>query len=122
MPRLLAPGDSLPARAQPDTRRLRTVPASGLGNCQGLRGGIKQMKPIQYEDSAKHFHKPGTERLTAYEFACGYVQHAERGMQHDPENLAPTAGVSLTLWKEHGTFHVRAHDFGKHERLFWDSF
>jgi hypothetical protein len=74
------------------------------------------MKAIQYADRAKHFHKPGTERLTRYEFACGYVQRAE-----SPGGCTVSSGVQLTLWHE-GTFHVRAHDFAEHKRLFWDVF
>jgi hypothetical protein len=74
------------------------------------------MKPIQYADKTKMFHAPGTERLTRYEFVCGYIQQAESA------NCTVSSGRQLTLWMEHGTFHVRAHDFGKHERLFWDVF
>jgi hypothetical protein len=31
-------------------------------------------------------------------------------------------GVEVSLWKEHGTYHVRAHDFNEHKRLDWKSF
>ncbi len=47
--------------------------------------------------------------LTDYSLSRGYVERAAR------EN------VTLSLWKEQGCFHVRAHDY-KHGRLFWDSF
>lgn len=45
--------------------------------------------------------------LTAQQFACGYVQRKER------------KGIAVTLWLEHGVYHVRAHDHGVHERLEW---
>jgi hypothetical protein len=48
---------------------------------------------------------------TAYEFACGACQ---------VRTLAPD--FRITLWKEHGTYHVRGHDFSTHTRVFWDSF
>lgn len=48
--------------------------------------------------------------LTPYALACGYIERAE---------LA--GGVSVTLWAEHGTIHVRAHD-ALRGRVFWDSF
>jgi len=50
-------------------------------------------------------------KLTAYAFACGYVQEKEKN------------GIMLRLWHEGGPlYHVRAHDFNKHSRLFWESF
>jgi hypothetical protein len=49
---------------------------------------------------------------TAYEFACGAVQR---------RRLAPDFDV--TLWREHGVYHVRAHNHGAEGgRVFWDSF
>ena len=74
------------------------------------------IKPIQYSDSTKHYHAQGTERLTAYEFNCGYVQQVES------PSCTVNQGIQLQMWKEHGVFHVRAHDFSKSERIFWDSF
>jgi hypothetical protein len=50
-----------------------------------------------------------TGRLTAYGLSCGYVE------QHEAEN------IRTTLWKEHGTYHVRAHSENL-GRLFWESF
>lgn len=50
-----------------------------------------------------------TGRITAYGFACGYIERHE------------SCGVAVTLWKEHGTYHVRAHG-GNIGRIFWDSF
>lgn len=73
------------------------------------------MKPIRYEDSTKHFHMPGTFRLTYYEFNCGYVQRVESN------DCTLDSGISLTLWKEHNKFHVRAHNYAT-GRIFWDSF
>ena len=57
--------------------------------------------------------------LTAYAFACGYIQRQTIGSKQ------------ITLWVEHGCHHVRAHDFnsdvvhtesGVRGRLFWLSF
>lgn len=50
--------------------------------------------------------------VSAYGFACGYVEQAEIGE------------TRIRLWQEHGSYHVRAHEhgFGGHGRLFWDSF
>lgn len=46
--------------------------------------------------------------LTSYALTCGYIEkHTHNGLQ-------------VTLWKEHGVYHVRAHDFNTHMRLFWD--
>ena len=53
-------------------------------------------------------------QLTAYELSCGYVQRTV------PRSLLPS--LTITLWREHGTYHVRAHDFKGRGRLFWDSF
>lgn len=49
-------------------------------------------------------------RLTAYALACGYIERKHNG------------SVQTTLWAEHGVYHVRAHDFEAHSRVFWDSF
>lgn len=48
--------------------------------------------------------------VSAYGFGCGYSERAKFGE------------TEITLWCEHGTYHVRAHNFGIHGRLFWDSF
>lgn len=48
--------------------------------------------------------------ITAYQFACGYVDRVERGK------------VWVTLWKEHGVYHVRAHEFDGRGRLAWKVF
>lgn len=53
----------------------------------------------------------GKRQLTAYDLGCGYVQR---------RTLAPD--FQITLWLEHSTYHVRAHDFSEHRRVFWDSF
>ncbi len=49
-------------------------------------------------------------RVSAYGFACGYIEQAK------------IKTISLRLWSENGCYHVRAHDFETHGRLFWDSF
>lgn len=49
-------------------------------------------------------------RLTPYAFACGYVEQTERNNKR------------VQLWHEHGTYHVRGHDYTEHERLFWECF
>lgn len=50
-------------------------------------------------------------RLTPYAFACGYIEQKE------------TNNVRVTLWHEGGPYyHVRAHDYNVHARIFWLSF
>jgi hypothetical protein len=49
-------------------------------------------------------------RLTAYGLACGYVERQE------------AIGRQVTLWREHGVYHVRAHDFREHKRLAWETY
>lgn len=49
-------------------------------------------------------------RLTRYGLACGYIERKRIGQ------------VETTLWMEHGCLHVRQHDFGASQRVFWDSF
>ncbi len=51
-------------------------------------------------------------RISAYGFACGYVEQAKIG------------DIRIRLWINHGCYHVRAHEhgFGGRGRLFWDSF
>jgi len=49
-------------------------------------------------------------RISAYGFACGYVESVYHGR------------VNVCLWSEHGTYHVRAHDHENKRRVFWDSF
>lgn len=52
-------------------------------------------------------------QVSAYYLACGYVQRREP--KHWP-------GIQVTLWRELGTYHVRAHDFRQHAHIFWYSF
>jgi hypothetical protein len=49
-------------------------------------------------------------QLTAYGFACGYIEELEYNNRR------------IQLWHEHGTYHVRAHDYNTHTRLFWECF
>ena len=49
-------------------------------------------------------------RLTLYALACGYIERKE------------TEALRLDLWHEGAAFHVRAHDFAHHNRVFWESF
>ena len=49
-------------------------------------------------------------RLTPYALACGYIERKE------------TKTRRLELWHEGACFHVKAHDFAEHCRLFWESF
>jgi hypothetical protein len=49
-------------------------------------------------------------RLTAYGFACGYVEEHEKDQ------------VRTVLWHEGATFHVRQHDHKQQKRIFWDTF
>jgi len=55
------------------------------------------------------FKTPSGE-LTAYALACGYIERKE------------TPTLRLDLWHEGALYHVRAHDFAEHTRLFWESF
>lgn len=54
-------------------------------------------------------------RLTDYGLSLGMIER----WTGKPVELRM---VSLNLWKEHGTYHVRAHDHDCLGRLFWDSF
>jgi hypothetical protein len=45
--------------------------------------------------------------LSDYELSCGYVESAMRNK------------VQVKLWKEHGVYHIRAHDFNSHARIDW---
>ena len=49
-------------------------------------------------------------RITLFELACGGVRSQYVGR------------INITLWQEHGTYHVRAHDHGNSKRLWWDSY
>lgn len=49
-------------------------------------------------------------RLTAYGLSCGYIERKKLGF------------VSITLWREHDVYHVRAHNHDTGQRVFWDSF
>lgn len=49
-------------------------------------------------------------RLTPWAFACGYLEQVDRD------------GRRITLWAEGDCYHVRAHDFDTHTRLFWRSY
>lgn len=60
------------------------------------------------QQSPKFKNKDGS--LTAYSFACGYVQEFELN------------GVRLQLYHEGAVYQVRAHDHNTGTRLFWDSF
>lgn len=54
--------------------------------------------------------------LTPYALACGYIEQVE-----SPGHTV-TSGKTVTLWREGACYHVRLHDFSKHERIFWESF
>jgi len=53
-----------------------------------------------------------TGRLTAYSFACGYIEQKAKGE------------LETTIWHEHGTYHVRQHDHNPKTwgRRFWECF
>ncbi len=63
----------------------------------------------------KDLFKTKSGRLTPYALACGYVERHET----KPGTIT---GKSVTLWQEHGVYHVRAHDYDAHKRLLWESF
>lgn len=46
--------------------------------------------------------------VSAYGLACGYIQ--QRTMK---------CGAEVTLWREGGVYHVRAHNHNDGKRLFW---
>lgn len=48
--------------------------------------------------------------LSAYNLACGYVQRFEQG------------NFSVSLWREHNAYHVRAHEFNGRGRIAWEVF
>lgn len=50
-------------------------------------------------------------RLTAYGLSCGYVERTE----------TRDGDLSLSLWREHGAFHVREHSRSAGRR-FWYSY
>jgi hypothetical protein len=50
-------------------------------------------------------------KLSAYGLACGFV-----------ERYIPVKGIEVTLWREHGAYHVRAHNFNTGKRLMWRAF
>lgn len=54
-------------------------------------------------------------RLTPYALACGYQEKYETHPRQ-------AAGYGLTLWREGGVYHVRAHDYDEHKRLAWKTF
>lgn len=56
----------------------------------------------------KFTNKNGT--LTVYAFACGYIEQKE------------TDDLRLQLWREGNCWHVRAHNFAEHKRVFWECF
>jgi hypothetical protein len=47
-------------------------------------------------------------QLSAYNLACG-----------DIEQKTPRPEIVVTLWREHGCYHVRAHNFNTKTRLLW---
>jgi hypothetical protein len=48
--------------------------------------------------------------LSAYALACGYVQRVEIG------------DYRVSLYREHGVYHVRAYNFEQSKRIAWDVF
>lgn len=48
--------------------------------------------------------------LTPYGLACGYIENDFN------------KGIDTCLWKEHGKYHVRQHDFNKGQRISWEVF
>ncbi len=53
---------------------------------------------------------------TAQEFSCGAIVRDEFKQAPD------TDCVVLELWKAHGMYHVRSHDFELFGRMKWDSY
>ncbi len=60
-----------------------------------------------------------TGRLTAYSFACGYIE------QKSTSKAYGNNGLDTEMWKEHSTYFVRQHDRRNGAiqfRTFWDGF
>lgn len=49
--------------------------------------------------------------LSVYALACGYQQQIDTAITGK--------NIRVTLWLEHGAFHVRAHDFNEVGRIEW---
>jgi len=49
--------------------------------------------------------------ITRYELNCGCI-----------ERKGSLNNITVTLWKEHNVYHVRAHDFVNSKRIMWQSF
>lgn len=49
-------------------------------------------------------------RLTDYALACGYVERKADG------------SCIVSLWKEHGVYHVRSYNHETGKRQYWESF
>lgn len=62
----------------------------------------------------KFYLKDG--QLTAYSFACGYIQRALFIVKPEEDF------IELDLWHEGACYHVRAYDYKSKGRLFWDSY
>jgi hypothetical protein len=61
-------------------------------------------------------------RLTAYALACGDVEQYEIGDRHVWTLENPQlSGRQVTLWEEHGVYHVRHHDFERFGRISWST-
>lgn len=60
-------------------------------------------------DRSKFFDRHGW--LTKYALACGYCHR---------ESVGKGDAIEVSLFMEHNTFHVRVHDFCKHERISWE--
>lgn len=56
--------------------------------------------------------------LTAYELSCGCVQICEQPIIAD----GTSGSIRTTMWKEHGSYHVRTHNHATHVRLVWNVF
>lgn len=53
--------------------------------------------------------------MTAYAYACRYTDVYRH-------TNGTTTDIRVTLWREHGVYHVRAHNHATHTRLVWGSF
>jgi hypothetical protein len=55
--------------------------------------------------------KTASGQLTRYALSCGYVEFSPT-----------TASTVITLWREHGVYHVRAHNHETGQREAWRVF
>lgn len=65
-------------------------------------------------------------RLTDYALSCGHIEvwriYGNRVVRpcNDASYNSARIYTEVVIWKEHGTYHVRAHQFNGEGRLWWE--